>query len=111
MYTAEDVVNELERAKTDYLEASVLITSKKKIILPKLLHWHMKDFADDLESLLEWIYSQLPLSGSLKRVLKECLSRDPRIPLAKLVEIQPYRADFRFLLPWQEVSHSISSLI
>ncbi|KAG6535274.1 uncharacterized protein LOC122015746 [Zingiber officinale] len=108
VYTAEDVVNELETAKTDYLEASVRITSKKKIILPKLLHWHMKDFADDLESLLEWIYSQLPVSGSLKRVLKECLSRDPRIPLPKLVQIQPHRADFRYLLPWREASSSYS---
>lgn len=108
VYTAADVVNELERAKIEYLEASVNITSKKKIILPKLLHWHMRDFADDMESLVEWIYSQLPRSGSLKRMLKECLSRDPRIPLVKMVELQPYRAEFRYLLPSQEPSHFMS---
>ena len=105
VYTAEDVVNELERAKIEYLETSVSITSKKKIIVPKLLHWHMRDFADGMDSLLEWIYSQLPRSGSLKRLLKECLSRDPRIPLAKMVVVQPYRAEFRYLLPSQEAAH------
>ncbi|URE36831.1 hypothetical protein MUK42_35378 [Musa troglodytarum] len=105
VYTAEDVVNELERAKIEYLETSVSITSKKKVIVPKLLHWHMRDFADDMESLLEWIYSQLPRSGSLKRLLKECLSRDPRIPLAKMVVVQPYRAEFRYLLPSPGAAH------
>ncbi|MCL7023942.1 hypothetical protein MKW94_008149 [Papaver nudicaule] len=62
IYT-EDVVNELGRAKTEYLEASIGVPSKKRIVVPKLLHWYMQDFADDMESLLEWIYSQLPQLG------------------------------------------------
>ncbi|XP_038981068.1 uncharacterized protein LOC103703500 [Phoenix dactylifera] len=100
VYTAENVVNELERAKVEYLEASVNITSKKKIILPRLLHWHMRDFADDVESLLEWIYSQLPRSRPLKRMIKECLNGDTKIPLIKMVEIEPYEAEFCYLLPF-----------
>lgn len=99
MYTPDDVVNELGKAKVEYLEASVGITSKKKILVPKLLQWHMKDFADDLESLLEWIYSQLPPSGSLKRLIMECLIGETKSPLAKMVEIQPYDSEFRYLLP------------
>lgn len=81
------------------MEASVGITSKKKILVPKLLQWHMKDFADDLESLLEWIYSQLPPSSSLKRLIMECLIEETKSPLAKMVEIQPYDSEFRYLLP------------
>lgn len=99
MYTPDDIVNELGKAKVEYLEASVGITSKKKILVPKLLQWHMKDFADDLESLLEWIYSQLPPSGSLKRLIMECLIGETKSPLAKMVEIQPYDSEFRYLLP------------
>ncbi|KAG5557649.1 hypothetical protein RHGRI_007784 [Rhododendron griersonianum] len=99
VYTPDDVVNELGKAKVEYLEAAVGITSKKKILVPKLLQWHMKDFADDLESLLEWIYSQLPPSGSLKRLIMECLIGETKSPLAKMVEIQPYDSEFRYLLP------------
>ncbi|KAF7116014.1 hypothetical protein RHSIM_RhsimUnG0041900 [Rhododendron simsii] len=99
VYTPDDVVNELGKAKVEYLEASVGITSKKKILVPKLLQWHMKDFADDLESLLEWIYSQLPPCGSLKRLIMECLIGETKSPLAKMVEIQPYDSEFRYLLP------------
>ncbi|KAI9157480.1 hypothetical protein LWI28_023250 [Acer negundo] len=99
VYTPEEVVNELERAKVEYLEASVGVTSKRKIVVPKLLQWHMRDFADDMESLLEWIYSQLPRSGSLKRLMMECLNGDIKAPITKMVETQPYESEFRYLLP------------
>ncbi|KAJ4969564.1 hypothetical protein NE237_016265 [Protea cynaroides] len=99
VYTAEDVVNELGKAKVEYLEASVGVTSKKKIAIPKLLQWHMRDFADDMDSLLEWIYSQLPQLGPLKRSIMECLNGDGKCPTAKMVEIQPYESEFRYLLP------------
>ncbi|WCJ19628.1 hypothetical protein M5689_001912 [Euphorbia peplus] len=100
VYTPEEVVNELGRAKIEYLEASLGITSKKKIVIPKLLQWHMQDFADDMGSLLEWIYSQLPRSGSLKRSMMECLSGETKYPSAKKVEIHPYESEFRYLLPF-----------
>ncbi|OIT37382.1 PREDICTED: uncharacterized protein LOC109240852 [Nicotiana attenuata] len=99
IYTPDEVVNELERAKVEYLEASVGVTSKKKIVVPKLMQWHMNDFADDMESLVEWIYSQLPNSCSLKRSIKDCLSGETKSPLAKMIEVQPYASEFRYLLP------------
>ena len=99
MYTPDNVVNEMGRAKVEYLEASVGVTSKKKIVVPKLLQWHMRDFADDLESLLEWIYSQLPHSCSLKRLIMGCLIGETKSPFARMVEIQPYDSEFRYLLP------------
>ncbi|KAJ9539977.1 hypothetical protein OSB04_026483 [Centaurea solstitialis] len=100
VYTAEDIVNELARARLEYLEACVGVVTKKKIIMvPKLLQWHIKDFADDMDSLLEWIYSQLPQSGSLKRLIMECLNADTKSSPAKMIEIQPYVYEFRYLLP------------
>ncbi|XP_062156414.1 uncharacterized protein LOC133864177 isoform X2 [Alnus glutinosa] len=100
VYTPNEVVNELGRAKVEYLEASVGVTSKRKIVVPKLLQWHMRDFADGMESLLEWIYSQLPRSGSLKRLMMECLNGETRSRITKMVEIQPYESEFRYLLPF-----------
>ncbi|KAL9418433.1 hypothetical protein AB3S75_036402 [Citrus x aurantiifolia] len=101
VYTPREVANELERAKVEYLEASVGVTSKRKILVPKLLKWHMKDFSDDMESLLEWIYSQLPRSGSLKRLIMECREGEMKIPVSKMVETQPYESEFRYLLPFE----------
>ncbi|XP_010554611.1 PREDICTED: uncharacterized protein LOC104824281 isoform X2 [Tarenaya hassleriana] len=98
VYTPDNVVNDLGRARVEYLEASVGVSSKKRIVIPQLLQWNMKDFADDMESLLEWIYSQLPRSGSLKGMMMECLKRKAKTPLTKMVEIQTYRDEFRYLL-------------
>ncbi|KAI3985137.1 hypothetical protein MKX01_027223 [Papaver californicum] len=97
IYT-EDVVNELGRAKTEYLEASIGVTNKKRIVVPKLLLWYMQDFADDMESLLEWIYSQLPQSGPLKRLIMECLNGETKNLTTTVVKIHPYKSEFRYLL-------------
>lgn len=98
VYTPDNIVNELEKAKVDFLEASVGITSRKKIVVPKLLQWYMSDFADDMESLLEWIYSQLPRTGSLKRLIMDCLNGEAKSTINKMVEVQPYESEFRYLL-------------
>lgn len=92
-------MNELERAKVEYLEASVGVTSRKKILVPKLMQWHMNDFADDMESLVEWIYSQLPYKSSLKRLILECLNGETQSSSHKLIEIQRYASEFRYLIP------------
>ncbi|KAL0376990.1 UNVERIFIED_CONTAM: hypothetical protein Scaly_0816600 [Sesamum calycinum] len=97
-YTPDEVMNELEKAKVEYLEASVGVTSRK-ILVPELIHRHMKDFADDMESLIEWIYSQLPHTSSLKRLMMECLNGEAQSPSQKLIEIQPYASEFRYLIP------------
>lgn len=109
MYTPDEIVNELERAKVEYLEASIGVSSKKSIILPKLMELHMRDFADDMQSMVEWIYSQLPQSGgSLKRLLMECLNQnagdDQRrrnsssSSLANMIEIQNCSYEFRYII-------------
>ncbi|KAL8051405.1 hypothetical protein ABFX02_06G146000 [Erythranthe guttata] len=107
-YTADEVMNELERAKVEYLEAAVgIVTTRKKILVPKLMQLHMKDFADDMESLVEWIYSQLPYNTSLKRLMIQCLNGGDNITSYESssssslnrIEIQPYASDFRYLIP------------
>ncbi|KAJ4808867.1 hypothetical protein LUZ62_021433 [Rhynchospora pubera] len=99
VYTAENVTHELEMAKIEYLESSIKVAGRRKIVIPKLLYWHMRDFADDIESLLEWVHSQLPKHGSLKQVIKELLNTDLKTPILKAIEIEPYDAEFCYLLP------------
>ncbi|CAO2193653.1 unnamed protein product [Urochloa humidicola] len=114
VYTAEEVSNELEVAKVEYLETTVRVASgggrrqqrRAAVVVPKLLHWHMRDFADDAASLLEWVHSQLPrASGPLRRAIREVLGATgsgrgaAATPAAKMVEVEPYDAEFCYLLP------------
>lgn len=95
MYTASQVENELEMAKRDYLQAAVGI-SAKKLAIPKLLDWHLLDFAKDFDSLLDWICLQLP-SDLAKQAIK-CLEMGKTEPNSQFVQVLPYEFRFRYLL-------------
>ncbi|KAK3160341.1 hypothetical protein QOZ80_1BG0058270 [Eleusine coracana subsp. coracana] len=100
VYSAEEVSNELEVAKVEYLETWVRVVGGRRqraVAVPRLLHWHMRDFADDAASLLEWVHSQLPTAAGspLKRAIREVLGRGGKV----VVEVEPYDAEFCYLLP------------
>ncbi|KAF8075693.1 hypothetical protein N665_1072s0020 [Sinapis alba] len=102
VYTAEDVVNELIKARTEYLEASIGISGRKKIVIPRFLHKRLRDFAEDEGSLVEWICSQLPPVQrclQLKETAIEWLNKKGESSLNKLVEVRPHEYEFRYLLP------------
>lgn len=96
VYTANNVENELEQAKRDYLQAAVGISRTNRLIIPKLLDWYLLDFAKDLESLLDWVCLQLP--DELRNEAVKCLERKGKVPLSQLVQISPYDFSFRLLI-------------
>ncbi|KAI3799368.1 hypothetical protein L1987_34662 [Smallanthus sonchifolius] len=100
VYTGDGVVNELERAKLEYLQASIIVKSAKKIGLPELLLRNMNDFAQDLERLVEWLCHELPTSGSLRKSMVDCfrgLINNAKV--SSIVEKLPYEFEFQYLLP------------
>ncbi|CAF2146528.1 unnamed protein product [Brassica napus] len=96
VYTAANVEEELEAAKRDYLQASVGISKKSKLMLPKVLDWYLLDFAKDLESLLDWVCLQLP--DKLREEALKCMERKNKESLMELVQVVPYDFSFRLLL-------------
>lgn len=74
IYKADRVVVDLDKAKLEYLQASLVVTSTRRLMIPSLLHSNMHDFAKDMESLLRWICEQLPTSWSLRKSMVDCLT-------------------------------------
>ncbi|CAK7332265.1 unnamed protein product [Dovyalis caffra] len=102
VYTAEGVMDELEKSKLEYLQASVVVTSTKKIAFPDLLLRNMLDFAVDTDTLVEWVCHQLPTSGTLRKSIVDCFrgrnsGKIPRITVEKI----PYDFEFQYLLAIQ----------
>lgn len=100
IYTADGILSELEKSKLEFLQASIVVTSTRRLVIPKLLLWNMPNFANDRDLLVEWVCNQLPTSGSLRKSMVECL-RGPnngRISNAS-IEIMPYEFEFQYLLP------------
>lgn len=101
IYTAEGVITELEKSKLEYLQASIIVTTTKRIAIPELLLRHMNDFAEDLDSLIEWICQQLPTSGTLRKSMVDCFRGiiPSGCKLSAIVEKIPYDFEFQYLLP------------
>lgn len=98
IFTADGVTAELEKAKLDYLQASILATSTKKIAFPELLLRNMLDFAVDIDSLVEWVCNQLPTSGTLRKSMVECFRGHGNVKASTIVEKIPYDYEFQYLL-------------
>ncbi|CAA3014886.1 uncharacterized protein LOC111372828 [Olea europaea var. sylvestris] len=98
IYTAEGVVGELERSKLEYLQASIVVTSTKRIALPELLLGNMQDFSRDVDSLMEWVCEQLPTSGSLRKSIVDCFRGLHGGKASGIVEKIPYEYEFQYLL-------------
>ncbi|CAL9133567.1 unnamed protein product [Musa textilis] len=96
VYTAAQVENELERAKRDYLQAAIGISTPNRLAIPKLLDWYLRDFAKDVESLMDWICLQLP--DELRTEAIKCLEMAKRSPIQQLIQLLPYEFRFRYIL-------------
>ncbi|KAL6967198.1 hypothetical protein U1Q18_033000 [Sarracenia purpurea var. burkii] len=101
IYTADGVTAELEKSKLEYLQASIMVTGTKRIALPELLLRHMRDFAQDTDSLVEWVCHQLPNSGSLRKSMVDCFRslNGSSAKFSTIVEKIPYDFEFQYLLP------------
>ncbi|XP_057526822.1 uncharacterized protein LOC130805974 isoform X1 [Amaranthus tricolor] len=101
IYTAEGVTSELEKSKQDYLQASISVTTSKKIWLPELLIQNMHDFGKDMDSLVEWVCHQLPTSGSLRKSIVDCfkdISNSGKVSNLINVDKMPYDFECQYLL-------------
>eukprot|EP00252_Welwitschia_mirabilis_P019655 TRINITY_DN460_c0_g1_i1.p1 TRINITY_DN460_c0_g1~~TRINITY_DN460_c0_g1_i1.p1 ORF type:complete len:657 (-),score=114.41 TRINITY_DN460_c0_g1_i1:373-2343(-) len=96
VYTAANVMMELETAKREYLQAAIGVLPRKKLLIPKLLDWYAWDFAKDSESFVNWICAQLP--GSLQNLVTECVELGKKGSVSQVIEVMPYEFDFRYLL-------------
>ncbi|XP_049936756.1 uncharacterized protein LOC116265465 isoform X4 [Nymphaea colorata] len=98
IYTAQAVSMELERSKLEYLQASIVVTSTKKLMIPKLLQQYMRDCSTNIDLLIDWVCSQLPLSCSLRKSIIECIRGHKNEPISTFAEVIPYQSEFLYLL-------------
>lgn len=95
IYKADRVLVDLEKAKLEYLQASLVVTSTRRLMIPSLIHSNMHDLAKDMDSLVRWICEQLPTSWSLRKSMVDCLRKGH----ANVVDVIPFDYEFQYLLP------------
>uniref|UniRef100_A0A803PCN3 Uncharacterized protein n=1 Tax=Cannabis sativa TaxID=3483 RepID=A0A803PCN3_CANSA len=95
IYTARNVREELEEAQRDFIRASVGISSKGRLLVPKMLHCFAKGFVDDT-NLAVWISHYLPPHQAA--FVEQCISQRRQSLLgSRNCGILPFDSRFRYL--------------
>ncbi|EOA36851.1 hypothetical protein CARUB_v10008799mg [Capsella rubella] len=95
IYSAENVGEELEEAQKDYIQASVGVSPRGKLIVPQMLHCFAKKFVDDCKVSL-WISRHLPPRQAA--FVEQCIHRRQRalmhndVIIANTVRILGFRS-------------------
>lgn len=95
IYTAKGVKEELLEAQRDFIQASVGLSSKGKLLVPKMLHCYAKSLVED-SSLGVWISRYLPPHQAA--FVEQCISQRRQSLLAsRNCGILPFDSRFRYL--------------
>ncbi|XP_062155401.1 uncharacterized protein LOC133863475 isoform X2 [Alnus glutinosa] len=95
IYTAKNVREELQEAQHDFIRASVGISSKGRLLVPKMLHCFAKSFVDDA-NLAVWMLHYLPPHQAA--FVEQCISQRRQSLLgSRNCGILPFDSRFRYL--------------
>ncbi|KAJ0021421.1 hypothetical protein Pint_32411 [Pistacia integerrima] len=95
IYTAKNVREELQEAQHDFIRASVGVSSKGKLLVPKMLHCFAKGLVDDA-NLAVWISHYLPPNQAA--FVEQCISQRRQSLLgSRNCGILPFDSRFRYL--------------
>ncbi|KAK4774922.1 hypothetical protein SAY86_009857 [Trapa natans] len=109
IYTADNVLEELYEAQIDFIRASVGVSNKGKLLVPKMLHCFAKSFVDDAK-LAVWISHYLPPRQSA--FVEQCMSqrRQSLLGSSRNCGILPFDSRFRYLFLPEKSSSSMRPL-
>lgn len=95
IYTASNVREELQAAQRDFIRASVGVSRKGKLLVPKMLHCFARGFVDD-NSFPIWISHFLPQQQAT--FVEHCVSQRRQSLLGtRTFGIIPFDSRFRYL--------------
>lgn len=95
VFTAKNVREELQEAQHDFIRASAGVSTKGKLLVPKMLHCFAKGFVDDT-NLAVWISHYLPPNQAA--FVEQCISQRRQSLLgSRNCGILPFDSRFRYL--------------
>ncbi|KAG6548561.1 hypothetical protein Mapa_010049 [Marchantia paleacea] len=95
IYTAGCINKELNLALRDYARASVGLSAKGKLLVPKLLYTYAREFLEDA-AILDWICQLLP-ANQASLILEFWQQRQSRLLGARKFEVMSFDFNFRYL--------------
>ena len=95
VYTSKNVNEELNAARSEYIQASIGFHNDKKVLLPKILEWYAREASISSSALLEWLSHHI--DEKEKEILLKCIRSRPNKNASHCIEWQPYNFNFRYM--------------
>lgn len=95
VYTAANVIDELEAAKLEFLQANVVIKKSRKVFLPKVLERFAKEASiGGSDVLLKWVTDNV--DKKLHDSIQKCFDRKTNMKASQIIDWVPYNSRFRY---------------
>ncbi|KAM7261308.1 hypothetical protein ACFE04_008675 [Oxalis oulophora] len=92
VYNAKNIFNDLKLAKEEFIKGSMYIDKDKRIFLPKILRYYVRDMSLDLVGL--WEVISPCLSKAQQKVLRKCIKERQE----KCIHWIPQNTSFRYVI-------------
>lgn len=95
IYTVQNIKEELKHAQRDFIRASVAVSRRGKLLMPRMLYEFASNFVDDL-TLGIWVSQYLPPHQAV--VVEQCIAKRKQSFLGRSsTVIVPFDSRFRYL--------------
>ncbi|XP_020248862.1 uncharacterized protein LOC109826268 [Asparagus officinalis] len=95
VYTAKNVIEDLEKAKKEFLQTNVIVKKSKKIYLPKILERYAKETSLNFDDLLKWVTQNL--DKKTQEAVEKCSDCSNKRKPSQIVDFLPYNTRFRYV--------------
>ncbi|XP_078176682.1 uncharacterized protein LOC144571307 isoform X2 [Carex rostrata] len=95
MYTAKNVASELEKAKIEFLQASIVVKNQRKVLIPRIIERYAKEASLSNQDLLQFACENV--ETELGEAIKKCVELNKRKKISQIIEWLPYNTRFMYI--------------
>ncbi|RWW02084.1 hypothetical protein GW17_00034844 [Ensete ventricosum] len=97
VYTAKHVMEELEKAKQEFLQAHVMVKKSSRVFLPRVLERYAKETCIGCEKLLAWVHEAV-VDRKMNEAIHRCVASSGKRKASQIIEWLPYDSRFRYVI-------------
>ncbi|KAK4338236.1 hypothetical protein RND71_042723 [Anisodus tanguticus] len=96
VYTASNIVEELEAAKKEFLHANIVVKKSKRVFLPKVLEIYVKEASIPSDDLLTWVMENV--EKKLRDSIQKCVDGRTNKKVYQIIDWLPYSSRFQYVI-------------
>ncbi|XP_060207369.1 uncharacterized protein LOC132635129 [Lycium barbarum] len=96
VYTGSNILEELEAAKKEFLQANIVVKKSKRVFLPKVLERYAKEASIPSDDLLNWVMENV--ENKLRDSIQKCVDRRTNKKASQIIGWLSYSSRFQYVI-------------